>query len=273
MSTHPPIHVLDYGDPGAGKTYFAATFPKPMIVFQFDPYGKDTPYLKRGIPQEIEYDQLGTPIRRVLSKRTGALLVQIEYYHDTLMAWDAKGQGATQSGIAMGHVDPECWNRFLRRMYGFGDEYDAWATATFDSVTTMDIAARMFFQYKINPNAKDGRQWWGSSTEALEQILFTRVAGFPMNVVTIAHVDKEQDEVLGQRVRNPLAPGRLRGSLGGAYSEFYHHFVQVEKDQNNRVIGERQYLVQTRGSAQWNASTQIDAPDPSPATYEALWLG
>ena len=265
---------FDYGDPGAGKSEFASTFPKPIIVFQFDPYGKDTPYLRRGRPTDFTFDHLGTPVRQIMSRKTGALLIQIEYFHDTDWVMDAKGQGANQTVLNIAHVNPECWERFGKRMYYFShEEYAQWATAVFDSVTTMEIAARAFFQYKINPNAKDGRQWWGEATSALEQILYTRVGGFPMNVVTLAHVDKEQDEVLGVRVRNPLAPGRLRGSLGGAYGEFYHHFVSQARDVNNRPAGEREYLVQTQGSSQWNASSQIHAPDPCPSTYQALWTG
>lgn len=267
-----PIHVLDYGDPGAGKSEFLASFPKPLLVWQFDPYGKDTPYLRRGNPTDFFADELGTPIRQVLSKLDGRLLIQIEYFHDTNWTMDTKGQGANQTSIAVGHVEPECWERFMKRMHRFRND-EGWATVGFDSVTSMEIAARAFFQYKLNPSAKDGRQWWASATDALEQMLYTRVAGMPMNVGTLAHVDKEQDEVLGQRVRNPLAPGRLRGSLGGAYGEFYHHFVSQQRDGNNRATGPREYQVQTQGSSQWNASSQIHAPDPCPATYASLWAG
>lgn len=42
----PWLHVLNYGDSGSGKSTFAATFPKPMIVFMWDPLGKEMPYLK-----------------------------------------------------------------------------------------------------------------------------------------------------------------------------------------------------------------------------------
>ena len=50
---HEPIHVLVYGEPGAGKSTFAATFPNPKIVMMFDPMGKETPYLKKGRVTEL----------------------------------------------------------------------------------------------------------------------------------------------------------------------------------------------------------------------------
>ena len=44
-----PIHCLVYGQPGTGKSTFAATFPKPMLVFMFDSFGKEMPYLDPAI--------------------------------------------------------------------------------------------------------------------------------------------------------------------------------------------------------------------------------
>ena len=42
----PTLHWVLYGDFGSGKSTMAATFPKPMLVHMFDPFGKDMPYLK-----------------------------------------------------------------------------------------------------------------------------------------------------------------------------------------------------------------------------------
>ena len=44
--THKPTHTIAYGDSGVGKSTFAATYPKPMLVFAWDPHGKDLPYQK-----------------------------------------------------------------------------------------------------------------------------------------------------------------------------------------------------------------------------------
>lgn len=42
-------HCLVYGDTGTGKSTFAATWPKPMLVLFFDPMGKDIPYWKHWV--------------------------------------------------------------------------------------------------------------------------------------------------------------------------------------------------------------------------------
>ena len=43
---HPALHIVCYGDPGSGKSTGFATFPKPLLVFNFDPQSKSLPYLR-----------------------------------------------------------------------------------------------------------------------------------------------------------------------------------------------------------------------------------
>ena len=62
----PLTKFLVYGDPGSGKSTFLSTFPKPLLVFSFDPFGKEIPYLKHG--QVVDaMDERGTPVRQVFS--------------------------------------------------------------------------------------------------------------------------------------------------------------------------------------------------------------
>lgn len=52
-----PVHALVYGDPGTGKSHFLASMPKPLLVLFCDGIGKETPYLKQGVPTGIvNYD-------------------------------------------------------------------------------------------------------------------------------------------------------------------------------------------------------------------------
>jgi len=48
-----PLHCLIYGDSGAGKSLFAASFPKPMLVLMWDGYDNAIPYLEQGRPGPI----------------------------------------------------------------------------------------------------------------------------------------------------------------------------------------------------------------------------
>ncbi|MCH7759822.1 AAA family ATPase [candidate division TA06 bacterium] len=246
---HQPIHCILVGDPGSGKSTGLATFPKPIIIFVFDPYGKDIPYLKKGEAQPMDPDESGTPIEEVYSKKTGACLIRLEYYRD------------------LDPTKPTAYRRFLNRMGSFQQEYQEWKTVGLDSVTFMELAARKYSQYKLNPSAKDGRQWYGYAKEALEEVLMIRFGALPMNVVICAHVSEEKDEVNGGFVRGIHAVGKLGKNLPAGYSELYRCFVKKEKD------GEPEYLWQTRPNMLWNAASQIDAPNPCFPSYAALWQG
>lgn len=249
MPNHPPIHCLLYGDSGSGKSTLASTFPKPLLVWSWDPWGKETPYLNRGDAGDVQVaDVTGTPYRDVVSRKTGKLLIRVESYLDA----DFK--------------QPEAFHRFLTRMTRFQHEYADWATVVFDSVTFAELTARKWHQYALNPSAKDGRQWFGGSTDLIEEMLMGRLAALPMNVVVCAHVDEDKDELHGTFVRTPKMPGqRLRKGVMAAFSEVYRTFITKDEQ------GQRVHRLQTRGDNLWAASTQIDAPDPCEPDYKSLW--
>lgn len=248
---HPPTHTLAYGDSGSGKSTFAATYPKPELVWMWDPWGKETPYLNRGDATDVQIDDAtGTPYRDVISRKTGKLLIRVENYLDT----DFK--------------QPEAYHRYLTRMTRFQQEYADWATVVFDSVTFAELTARKWHQYGLNPTAKDGRQWFGGSTDLIEEMLMGRLAALPMNVVVCAHVDEDKDELHGTFVRTPKMPGqRLRKGVMAAFSEVYRAFITKNEQ------GQRVHLLQTRGDNLWASSSQIGAPDPCYPDYKSLWEG
>ena len=249
--TRPPIHALIIGDAGGGKSTVAATFPKPMLVHSFDPLGKEIPYLKVGDMQPVQLPiPGGTPYRDVVSKKSGKLLIRIRYYLDADM------------------THPDAYRRLLADLAKLQAEYAEWATVVFDSTTFAELAARKWHQYGLNPQAKDPRQWFGGSTDLLEELIMGRVAALPMNAVVIAHVDEEKDELHGMMLRSPKLPGRLRKGAASAFPELYRAFVGKDGD-----TGERVHLLQTQADAIWNCASQINAPNPCVPYYSALWGG
>lgn len=251
----PPLHVLAYGEPGSGKSEFAASFPKPMLVCLHDPPGKATrPYLSRGVAQPVERialegTKLRIPTQRVLSKKTGKLLIQVEHYFE----------GDPEN--------PKAYNRFFKRKDRINEECERgeWATVVDDSLTYLELSARKYDQYKTNPDARDPRKWYGASGEQVEQMVMMRFASLPCNVVVIAHVNELEDELRGTLVRNPAAPGKkLPKKLASAFEEFYYCYVDGRGDA-------ARYLMQTRMGDGFNANTAIHAPDPCENSYRALW--
>lgn len=241
-------HFLIYGDSGAGKSTGATTFPKPALVFMFDPIGKDTPYLRRGIVQEGMTPD-GMPANQVLSKKDGSLLFQMEYYLDR----DPQ--------------KPEAYAKFLVRLARLESDIAShgFKTAILDSVTFMELMARKLSQYKLNPASREPRQWFSFSTDTLEEILMIRFGSLPINVVALAHIDDQKVSSHGTNVFSIAAPGRLSRRGPGAYSEVYRAYASVGEG------GIREHFWQTRADLMYTASSQIGAPDPSPQDYNTLW--
>jgi len=241
-----PIHIIVYGDPGAKKSSLAATMPTPILLLNFDPYGKEGPYLRRGNASSVEVDDLGVPCQDVLSDK-GELLIRIEHYHD------------------LDPENPSAWKLFKTRMQYFADEAMNWSTIVYDSATYMELAARWYDQFKLNKGAKDPRQHYNYSKMQLELHLLGRAAAFPGNIVVCCHISETEDEQHGTTIINPAAPGKLRRYLASGYSELYRAYVK------NKKGGESEWLLQTESNGQYNASSQIRAPNPCHPEYEELW--
>ena len=172
-------------------------------------------------------------------------MTRIEYYHDE------------NSEL------PEAMQLFRYRMAIFQAEYANWATVVTDSLTFMELSARKLEEKVMNPMEKfakgtDTRQWFAGSTDSLEEMIVWRFASLPMNVLTLCHIDERKNEVSGEILRGPSAPGRLskRGLLMAAYQEQYHLYT-VRNEQGGLI-----HQMQTQNRDGWVATTQIGAPDP-----------
>jgi hypothetical protein len=266
MAMRPPIRLVVYGHTGAWKTSLLKTFPKPLLVWSFDGHGKDFPFFRdswhRLLPESAigklqQYQVPGTDVLityRDVQHPDG--LVRIEYYHDPVPE------------------KPHAFADWRIRRSVFHHELDIWKTVGLDSFTSAETAARLNEKYWLNPQtdkeykSRDPRKWWGGSTDAMEEALKVSFLSYPMNVVVIAHVDQERDEsaVAGTTLRNPMAPGRLRGGLAQQYMELYYAYVHSDPK-----TGRRMGLLQTVSNGIYNAASQINAPDPCYAHYESLW--
>lgn len=251
----PLVHTVTYGPWGSGKSTFAATFPKPMLVLAFDPLGKEAPYLKRGTAMPEGRGDCDQPVVPVMSKKDDSkLIVQIEYFHDTEVNDD-------------GSYRPVAYRRFLKRFPALYDEIAAgkWATVVFDSLTFMELATRKMHQYDLHKHEKDSRKWFGQATDDLEEAILLRAGGLRCNVVVLAHVDTDKDEMAGSMVFSPSAPGRLRNRLGSGYPEIYVMHARRDKE------GGMGYYLQTRADARYGAaSVLLEAPDPCQPDYQSI---
>ena len=132
-------------------------------------------------------------------------------------------------------------------------EIDAghWATVVHDSITFMEYRARCDDKYRLNVGA-------------IELMLYGHFASMNINVVTLCHIDEKKDEVNGEIVRNPSAPGTLSKRLAAAYGEQYRAYTTRDGDKIN-------YLIQSINNGLYSAQTHINVPNPCYPHYESLW--
>jgi hypothetical protein len=204
--------ILAYGEPGSGKTVFALDFPGPIYVFDFDGkigsgasfYAGDTKRL-----ESIEYDSY-VP--------TGADDRPAQRFETKL--------------------------RELERLSVEGKF--PYATVVLDSFTTFGDAYMKDVLY-ANPSIQRTR----SPTTVIPAMLdyriqnigikaiLTRLLGLKANVLVLAHIKIEKDELTGRIERLPNAPGGLAVHLPVVFEEVYRTYVEVKN-------GERRYAAQTQ---------------------------
>jgi hypothetical protein len=212
---------------------------------------------------EIQYNQIGNyyvPYRDIVHTDG---LIRVEYYTDT------------------DPDEPSAYAMFRERMGRIQAELTNWQTLVVDPLTAMYLAARKNEEKVINPipagsskyrglkgSGVDPRQWYGGGVDALEEMLCIRFIGFiNQNVVLITHIDERKNEVSGEILRGPSAPGRLgsKQEINAFYQEQYHAYT--DRDEN----GERVHLLRTKNDGKWCASTLVDAPDPMYPHYDSMW--
>ncbi len=254
---HEAVHVIVYGDTQAKKTTFAATFPKsskrPMWVALFDPPDKAAPYYRKGTVGPIEKGEFG-PFRSVMNK-DGNEIIRVNFFHD-LRLLKKKPKVTAYSNFLMA----------MDRMY---DEIDQWSTIVIDSVTYLDLCARNYEQYVVNPGAKEPRQWRAGAADAIERVIMCGLAYISeCNVIVIAHTGNKEVTMHMDKVHSLAAPGRLQKNMPTGYGELYHAVVVKDEDDEDQSI----WQLQTRPTEEFFAGSLIGAPNLCPPDYKALWL-
>ena len=257
MNTHPLIHTLLYGDPGIGKSMAAATWPKPMLVFCFDPIGKDQPYLEQGEPQGVFLGEDGTPWQHVVHPTNPEeILITLGYFFDL---------NPTRAEFRQ---QISAYERFQE--YLVYTKYEDYATIVLDSLSGFRDAVVRLNQFKLNPSSKSGQQahglqWYGAAAQAIRNEVMATLCYVMTNVVVVAHVSKQKDDMRGYYVYGFGAPGQLSTDLAQTFSEVYYVYTKRGGD------GRHQVFFQTEASEEYLAQTHIHAPNPCAPTYEALW--
>jgi len=254
IKPRPILHLLLEGESGVGKDTFAATWPKPMLVWHLDGYGQEMPYMKGA-------EQVG----ELASYQLGNSDIYIQY-RDIVKA----GEWIRVEYFGSDNPEmPDASRVLSARMSYFPGELQqlGYRTLVCGSLSSIALEGRLYEQFVLNPQYKDPRKWYGAATEYVERVIMMQRA-LPCNVVFICHIGKTMDEVAGEMLYTPDLPGRLSYSAARYFNEMYRMFVKPNEQ------GQRVRYLQTDNDGRFQSKTHIDAPayidNPN---YEKLWSG
>jgi len=244
-----PLHILLMGETGSGKDTFAATFPKPMLVWHLDGYGQEMPYMKKaqhvGEIQNYVMGNSSINYRDIIAADGGP--IRVEYFSSD------------------NPIQPMVSQVLESRMANFTTEQHQWKTLVCGSLSSAALESRLYEQFILNAHFKDPRKWYGAATEYVERLIMMQKA-LVCNVIFICHVGRSMDEVGGEMLFTPDLPGRLSWSAGRYFNEMYRLYIMRSAE-----TGVASRALQTDGDGRYQAKTHIDAPNPVYPHYESLW--
>lgn len=215
-------NFLIYGDPGAGKTCFATSFPRPIRVFDFDDKISSAADF---LPDEI--------------------LSQI---HFTSYKADKVGQ---RSRPIQAFVKD--WNEFVQKPGEYRTVIIDSLTALADEVMLEEMIQRpgqadrdKMFHVQV-PNLKDYQVAINYAKEVIRNVLASPV----QNTVLTGHLARDKDESTGIIVSQLSVWGKdLPSWIPKMFQEVYYFHTKQEADKTRR-------LIQTSGSRNVIARSQL----------------
>lgn len=221
MKPNSKIKLLVYGDSGSGKTCFAAGFPGPIFVHDFDNKIVSAANFWREKSREqfnsIDYEEYN----RADEKEAYA----------TFNGWLVEAEASTKTG------------KF------------PWRTVVLDSLTLWSDLLMKEIQ-RQNPAIKGpapkvpGMQHYGVFAVYFKDQINRFLALGAENIIVTAHIDIVKDENTGELLRRPLVAGKNATYLPIVFGEVWRAFAEI-KD------GKARYLAQTRSDHRFNCRTQI----------------
>ena len=259
----PPKKFIIMGEAGTGKTTMLGSYAMhgagPVLINGFDNPDKFDVFEEHWnmIPGPEKFDkEYEIPYRCYFHPKTKALIVRVNYF------------------IEKDYNEPTAWLDFtLYHTFFAKQAHDLkaagkpqrWNTVAYDSLTATTLKTRMDQQYRVNPTFKDARRWRGETTDEIEKLLELTIPALPMNAVIITHINHKMNDVQGWALHTPNLPGRLTTDVFSQFSELYRLYVDRDEE------GKKRRRLQTEADDEYNAYTQIKAPDGCAPDYRALW--
>lgn len=231
--TNSNMKVLLYGNSGTGKTCAACSWPTPMLYLDFD----------------SKVDSAASFYADDKERLSGIEVVDLSAKMD---------QDPIEEMMKI--IDKE----LIPQQKSGQMKYK---TLVIDSLTTFSSAVLSHI-VKTNPGIKrvqtkqgfqPGMQDFGILKRELTKLI-PGILSLPLNVVMLAHIKVDRDEVTGELIRGPHMDGSFAADLPIYFKEVYRTFVENKK-----------YVAQTQSDLSYNCRTQIKGlPEKIELKYSEL---
>lgn len=213
------IDLLIMGEPGAGKSVLACSFPTPILYLDFD--GKADSAARFYNADKARLD--GIDVRTLKKTMTNDPVAELNQIIDK-------------------ELIPQ--ERSGKMQY---------ATVILDSITTFSASA-LYHIVKTNPGikrvttpqgAQPGLQDYGILKREFQRLI-PGLLGLPCNVVMIAHVAATKDDLTGEISRKPVMDGGFSDILAAYFKEVW----MLSADKGKRIA-------QTQSDYKYKCRSQI----------------
>lgn len=231
------VKVLVYGEPGGGKTVFAAGFPGRIIYFDFDNKVSSAARFYRGNAELLSNIDVVTLSPTLHESPINELQKRVA----ELSAMQKKG------------------------------EYP-YKTLVIDSLTTMSSACLAHI-VQTNPGIKrvltaqgqqPGMQDFGILKREFQRLI-PGLLTLDMNVIMLGHISITKDELTGELIRGVLMDGSFADQLPIYFEEVYRAYVTEVQG------GKREFFAQTQSDGKFKCRSQIPGlPPVIPLHYNEL---
>ena len=228
--------ILSWGQPGGGKSWFAAstidnTLGEKGFVFDFD--GRPAQYQIRGgwTCQHLRETEYSDPKQYVRAKIKLEELERLNPFN----------------GLALPNpLTDAAKEEMLQRWSASPFPYTSVVldSLTFFGKATLDYCSASS-QHPI-PAQSD----YMTQMTYIEQFI-SRLNALPCIVVVTAHEESASDMVTGQLFKNVAITGKLSGRIPGYFDEMYHHRSEIGEG------GEPEFHIRTRADSIHGARTAI----------------
>lgn len=192
------------------------TYPKPMLVFEFDTGGLDVvthPLVK------IEMDRSGIRGLDDLCKTPREKLPPITVLDfSTLSSTNLLNADYTKADSIPLILFTDCVNKLI--VNGC-----PWKTVVVDPITGLTGAIVMHIGGTQPQAMNDARRWAFMAGDKVQQIIGV-VQGLPCHTVFIMHCEEDENELTKEIRTFPMIPSKLKQRIGGLFSQFFYAVLE-----------------------------------------------